>query len=139
MSPGAVGRRSIYSTGPLPRLLGPWAHAIPRGGREKTLDCPRRVSLGKQLEHDTAVHVRQPEIAALVAVSQTLVVDAEQMHQRCLQVVDVDAVLDDVVGEVVRLAVAEAAFHAAACQHVREAPGVMVAAPRRPGELALCE
>ena len=51
------------------------------------------------------VHVGQAEVAALVAVGQPLVIEAEQVQDRRLQVVDVDRVLDDVEAEVVGRAV----------------------------------
>ena len=54
---------------------------------------------------DLSLHVGQPEVAALEPVGQPGVVDAEQVQDRRVQVVDVDGVLDDVVGEVVGLAV----------------------------------
>ena len=39
------------------------------------------------------MHVGQPEVAALEAVGQPLVVEAEQVQDRGVQVVDVDLVL----------------------------------------------
>ena len=50
------------------------------------------------------MHVRQPEVAALELVDQPGVVDPQQVQDRRVQVVDLDRVLDDVVGEVVGLA-----------------------------------
>ncbi len=50
--------------------------------------------------------VGQAEVAALEPVGQLRVVDAEQVQDRGLEVVDVDRVLGDVVAEVVGLAVA---------------------------------
>ena len=55
--------------------------------------------------HHLAGDVGQAEVAALEAVGQPLVVDAEQVQDRGVQVVDVDGVLDGVVAEVVGLAV----------------------------------
>ena len=51
--------------------------------------------------HDVAVDVGQAEVAAGVAVGQPLVVEAEQVQDRGVQVVDVDLVLDGVVAVVV--------------------------------------
>ena len=85
-------------------------------------------------------HVGQPEVAALEAVGQPLVVDAEQVQHRGVQVVDVDDVLDGVVAELVGRAVGDAALDAAAGQPDREALDVVVAAValghRRAAELA---
>ena len=52
------------------------------------------------------MHVGQAVVAALELERQPRVVDAEQVQDRRVQVVDVDAVLGDVVAEVVGLAVA---------------------------------
>ena len=49
------------------------------------------------------MHVGQPELAALVLERQPLVVEAQQVQHGGVQVVDVDAVLDDVEAEVVGL------------------------------------
>ena len=51
------------------------------------------------------MHVGQAEVAALEAVGESCVVEAEQVQQRGVQVVDVDRVGDDVEAEVVGLAV----------------------------------
>ena len=48
-----------------------------------------------------AADVGQAEVAALELVGQPLVVDAEQVQHRGVQVVDVDDVLDGVVAELV--------------------------------------
>ena len=63
-------------------------------------------------------------------VGQAFVVDAEKVQDRRLEVVDVDGVLSWVVGEVVGLAVGEAALHSAAGQPDGEDVGVMVSAER---------
>ena len=47
--------------------------------------------------------VGEPEVAPLVAEGELGVVDAEQVQDRGLEVVDVDRVLGDVVAEVVGL------------------------------------
>ncbi len=63
-----------------------------------------------------AVHVGQPHVAAAEAVGQSLVVDAQQMQHRRVQVVDLDLVFDGVVAVVVGGAVDGAALDAAAGQ-----------------------
>ena len=92
---------------------------------------------GEDRLDDLAVHVGQAEVAALEAVGQPGVLDPQQVQDRGVEVVDLDRVLDDVVGEVVGLAVDEARLDAAAGQPDREAARVMVAAVIRGGELAL--
>ena len=79
------------------------------------------------LAHDMAFDIGQPEIAACVAIRQTFVVEAQQVQDRGVQVVNVDLVLRSVVAVVVGRAVAEAAFHAAAGQPHREAFLIVVA------------
>ena len=51
------------------------------------------------------MHIRQPEIAALEPVGQLRVIEAEQVQQRGVQIVDVDRVARDVEAEVVGRAV----------------------------------
>ncbi len=63
------------------------------------------MGLGEDVLDDRAVHVGQAEVAALEAVGQPLVVDAQAVQDRGVQVVDVDRLLGDVVAEVVGLAV----------------------------------
>ena len=58
--------------------------------------------------HDFAGNVGQAEVAALVAVGEPLVVDAQQVQHRGVQVVDVDEVVDGVVAELVGRAVGDA-------------------------------
>lgn len=60
------------------------------------------------------MHVRQAVVAALVLESQALVVDAKRVQDRCLQVVQMDAIFGDVVTEIVRGAVGCAGPDAAA-------------------------
>ncbi len=86
--------------------------------------------LRQNLLHDIAVHVGQPVVAAGVAVGEPLVVEAQQVQHRGVQVVDVDAAADHLVAEFVGLAVTEAAFHAAAGQKRRKAFGLVFAAVR---------
>ncbi len=59
---------------------------------------------GDQLRDDLAGDVGQAEVAPLEAVGEPRVVDAEQVEDRGVEVVDVDRVLDDVPAEVVGLA-----------------------------------
>src|SRR5262249_17539743 len=74
------------------------------------------------------LHVRQPEIAALEAVGQLRVIEAEAMQNGGVQVVDVDFVPHDVEAEFVGLADGDAGPDAAAGQPDSEGLRVMVAA-----------
>ena len=65
------------------------------------------------------MHVGQAEVAAGVAVGQAFVVEAQQVQQRGVQVVDADAVLDGAETEFVSRAVGQAPFDATAGQPVR--------------------
>ena len=56
----------------------------------------------EQFLHHLAVDIGQPEVAALVAVRQLGVIDAKEMQDCSLEVVDVNGILDDVIAEIVR-------------------------------------
>src|SRR5688500_4283022 len=58
---------------------------------------------GQQLLHDVAVYVGQAEVTPLILERQALVIDAEDVQQRGVEVVDVHAILDDAVTEIVGL------------------------------------
>ena len=85
-------------------------------------DDPGQADSRQNRPHNVATHIRQPKIAALIAISEPVVLDAEQMQQRGVQVVDFDDVLDGVVAQVVGRAVADAALDAAAAQPARKSP-----------------
>ena len=72
------------------------------------------------------MYVGEAEVAALVLERQSFMVDAEQMQQRRVKVVHMDAVLDDVVAVVVGLADDGAALRAAAGHSQREAAAVVI-------------
>ena len=63
---------------------------------------------GEEPLDDPAADVGQAEVAALEAVGQPQVVEAEQVEDRRLDVVDVDAVLDAREAELVGLAEGDA-------------------------------
>src|SRR5205823_5163039 len=65
---------------------------------------------------DLAVYVRQPHVAAAEAHRQALVVDAQEVQQRRVQVVDLHLVLHRLVAPLVGGPVGDAALHAAAGQ-----------------------
>ena len=74
------------------------------------------IELLMQLAHDVSVHVCQPEIAAGMAVGELFVVEAEQMQDGRLQIVDMHRILHHLVTQVVGRAEGDARFHAAAGQ-----------------------
>src|SRR5690349_10213884 len=69
---------------------------------------------GEEAFHEAAVDVREAEAPPLEAEGQALVVDAEEVEEGRLEVVDVDRVLGHVHGEVIRGAVGDARLDAAA-------------------------
>ena len=83
---------------------------------------------GQNLFHDSAMHVGQSEIAAGVAVGEAFVVEAHQVQQRGVEIVDVDSVLDGSIAEVIRAAVGQAPFDAAAREPDGEAVMIVIAA-----------
>src|SRR5512144_2374883 len=62
--------------------------------RQGSWSCSRQ-----QLLHNLAAHIRKAEVPSLELVSQAGVIQAEQMQNRGLQVVNVNLVLNDVVSE----------------------------------------
>jgi hypothetical protein len=60
------------------------------------------------------MHVGQSMASALEFVSQTFVIDAQQMQHRGMKIMHVHGVLRDVVTEIVRLAEGKAGPNAAA-------------------------
>ena len=72
--------------------------------------------------------VGQAEVATGVAIGQPGMVEAEQVQDGGVEVVDVDGAFDGAVAELVGGTVDVAAFHAAAGKPDREAPVVVVAA-----------
>ena len=73
-----------------------------------------------------AVDVGKPEATSLVLEGETFVIDAHEVHDGGLPVVDVDGVLDDVVAEVVRLPEIDATSNAPSGEPHGEAAGVVV-------------
>src|ERR1044071_71138 len=46
---------------------------------------------GQNIFHDVTIHVGEPEPATLVQIRQPFVIDAKQMEDGCLQIVNVDS------------------------------------------------
>src|SRR4051794_20558779 len=79
---------------------------------------------------DFPVHIREAVLPALVAEGEFLVVDAEEVQERRLVIVDVDRILGDVPSEVVGLAKDVPRFDAAARHPEGEGPAEVIAAVR---------
>jgi hypothetical protein len=73
------------------------------------------------------VHIGQPEISARVAIGQFLVIDAHQVENRGVVVVNVTGIRNDVNSVLIRLAISRAAFDASTREQTGECPGVMIA------------
>ena len=75
----------------------------------------RRVAepLCKQILDHFPVDVSQAEIAAFEPIGQPLVIDAEAVHDRCLKIVNVDAIFYHVVAVVVGATVIKTRLDAA--------------------------
>src|SRR5262245_53401102 len=78
--------------------------------------------------HHVAVDVRQTEIAALIAIGQAQVVEANQVQDGGMKVMDADAVLGGAVADLVGGAVGVAGLDASAGHPIREGVRVMVSA-----------
>src|SRR2546430_9343765 len=96
---------------------------------ERVTAHPSSCELGDNLLHDPPVHVREPEVASGITISEALVVNAKKMKNGGVKVVNVHRVLDDVHPQLVGGAINHAALYAAAGQQHREG-GVMMVAPR---------
>ena len=83
---------------------------------------------GQDPRHNMSVNIGQAITAALEFVGETLVIDAEQVHDRGLQVMDVQAVRGDVVAELAGFPVNGSGFDSAACHPDAETARMMVAA-----------
>src|SRR5688572_8888448 len=73
-------------------------------------------------------YVGQAEVTSLRTIGQLRVIDAERAQNRRVEIVDVYRIFDDVVAEVVGLAVDEASLDAAPRQPDAEVAAVMVPA-----------
>ena len=82
---------------------------------------------------------RQLRVEPAELVGESRVVDPQAVQDRRVQIAQVDRILDDVVAEVVGLAVFDARLHAGAGQPDGEAAAMMVAAHAGVAELALAE
>src|SRR3954466_9033567 len=84
-------------------------------------------NLSQQRFHDLAFDIGQPIIAALESEREPFVIEAEQMQNRRLQIVNENFVLRDAEAELIRFAVRESALRAAAGHHHRVTIRIMIA------------
>jgi hypothetical protein len=93
----------------------PFAAAVWNAVRRCEAAIDHRAGASRQQRPDhRPVDVSQSEVASLEAVGEAFVVEAEQVEDGRLEVVDVDLVGGDMEAEVVGGAVAEPGFDAAA-------------------------
>lgn len=86
--------------------------------------------LGQNFADHISEDVGKPVVAAGVAIRQPFVVEAQQMQQRGVQVVDVDTTFFHLEPELVGHTVAHSRFDAAAREEGRKAFRLMLAAVR---------
>src|SRR5262249_58512043 len=84
-------------------------------------------SSGQQTCQHVAVHVGQPALDAVVVERQALVIDAEQVQDGGVKIVDIDRVLGGLPADVVGRSVSDAVFQPGACQPDAEGVGIVVA------------
>src|SRR5205814_3422270 len=84
----------------------------------------------KDFSHDLAMYVGQTALGAVVVKGQSLVIQAEQMEQGRVQVMNRADFLYRLVTEFIRCAVAESAFYTRPRQPDGETMGVVVATAR---------
>ena len=87
--------------------------------------------------HHSTVDIRQPEVTALMSKGQLLVIDTHQVQDGGIQIMNVDRVLGDVVGKVIRLTVLEPSPNTPASHPHRPASGMMITAVILSSERAL--
>ena len=73
------------------------------------------------------MHIRQAELAALEAIGEAFVIDAEAMENRGLEVVDVHGILQGIEAEIIRATESHTGLDTAAGHPDREGLAVMVA------------
>ena len=92
---------------------------------------------GENALHDLAVHIGQAVFAALESIGQLRVIDAHEMHDRRLQVVDVNRILHGIITEFIRGAIGGPAFDAATSSCTTSGkPPTLAATTGRPNPMA---
>jgi hypothetical protein len=67
--------------------------------------------LSKNILHHLTVYVGEPEPSSLVFVRKPFMINAHQVHQRCLKIVDMHGILHNIVTEVIRFSISDPRFH----------------------------
>ena len=83
----------------------------------------RKTALSQNRSYHFAVYIGQAVIASGMAEGELLVVEPEQMQDRRVKVVNVDAVLADRDAELVRRSIGEASFYSPHRQSRTRRPG----------------
>ena len=83
--------------------------------------------LRENLFDEFAMDVGESELAALKAVSEAFVIDAEEMENRSVEIVDVDRVFEDIVAVVVGFSDSDSFFDSSSGHPHAEALGMMIA------------
>src|SRR5438045_2990911 len=84
--------------------------------------------LRQNILHDMPLYIGQPKVTPLETIGQLFMIEAEQVQDRRLEIMDVDFVAGDSEAEFVGLTVGNAMFDAAPGEPDREAIGIMIAA-----------
>jgi hypothetical protein len=98
---------------------------------------PTKRPSGENAARHLAMNIRQPILAALVLVQKLPMIDSQQMKYRRVEVVNVDRILGNVVGEVVGASVDMPLLHTRPGKHRRETARVVVAAALLLGSLGV--
>src|SRR5215210_7587358 len=83
------------------------------------------------------VNVGQPEITAIISIRQFLMIESELPKDRCVQIVNMDFVLDCPRAELVSRAISRPAFDAAAGQPHAKRPAIMISARGSPLHISI--
>ncbi len=87
--------------------------------------------LANNLFNDASMHIREAEIAAGIPIGQFFVVEAQEVQNRRVQVMDVDFILDGGEAKVIGRAMDVAAASAAASQPHAESIMIVIATAQR--------
>src|SRR5437868_1939197 len=97
---------------------------------------PTRTS-GHEALYQFAMHIRETEVAAFRPVGEMGMLDSEQVEHRRVQVMDAHRIADNIVAEIVGLAIDQPGFDPPAGQPDRETAGMMIAAEVAFADIAL--
>jgi len=73
------------------------------------------------------MYICQAESAALKFIDQPLMIDAHQVHKRCLEIMNMNRIFHNVVTKIIRLPITETRLHASARHPHGKASGMMIA------------